>query len=560
MTNDIGLETKFVGDIEGVFYVPDYQRGYRWGTEEVLRLLEDIYNNGKKTYCLQPIVVKNRIDSFELIDGQQRLTTLYLIYQYLYRTTPAFFRKPSFSLSYQTRKHSEEFLNNIDMSLEEENIDYWFICNAYKVIQEWFEEDPQSRMLHMFEYLKEDVKIIWYEVGESEDSIGLFTRLNIGKIPLTSAELIKAMFLSSGSGFTDRHKQEEVSLQWDNIERELRNDRLWSFLSNHSPFEYQTRIDLILDLIAKKKDGERDKYYSYFRFEGMLDSTTLDELWDRVVHSFYLLKDWYENHTLYHKIGYLIASESKSLDELFDESKRNKKSEFIKVLDGYISKSIYQEKDYSECSYENEQDKKSIYRLLLLFNVESVRQNGEETEWFPFDKFKLSDIGKVKWSLEHIHAQQSEGMKKEEQWREWLSLHRPFINDLDQELEERVDELLGLPRIERSEFEKVQLRILKLLSPSGNDDYIHLIGNLALLNCSDNAALSNSVFAVKRNLIIKMDRQGKFIPFCTRMVFLKYYTPSENAQMLMWAPSDREAYVSAINSVLEDYLKIKISL
>lgn len=560
MNNDMTLETKFVGDIAGLFYVPDYQRGYRWGTEEVIRLLEDVYKNGKKAYCLQPIVVKRKNDSYELIDGQQRLTTIYLIYKYLHKTTPMFFTEPQFSLNFQTRKHSEAFLKDIDLSMADDNIDYWFICNAYQTIEDWFAEDPQSRMLHIFEYFKEDVKIIWYEVGEDEDSIGLFTRLNIGKIPLTSAELIKAMFLSSGTGFEDRYKQNEVALQWDNIERELHNDRLWCFLTNQSPEKYQTRIDLILDLIAKKRRNERDQYFSYFQFERMLESTSLLDLWDKVVHSFYLLKDWYENHTLYHKIGYLIASDSKTLGEIYENSLGCKKSEFDELLNQYISSSVEIDKDYSDCSYESDPDKRSLFKLLLLFNVESVRQNGESSEWFPFDKFKISENGNVKWSLEHIHAQQSEGMKKQEEWREWLILHRPFISNDELALQDKVDNLISLPRIERSDFEKVQVQILKLLSPTGNDDYIHRLGNMALLNCSDNSALSNSVFAVKRNLIIKMDRQGKFIPFCTRMVFLKYYTPSEDAQLLMWSPSDRANYIGAINAVLKNYLRTEISL
>ena len=74
MNNEIILETKLVGDIKGEFYVPSYQRGYRWGVDEVTRLLEDIYQNGKKQYCLQPVVVRKQGPAFELIDGKQRLT------------------------------------------------------------------------------------------------------------------------------------------------------------------------------------------------------------------------------------------------------------------------------------------------------------------------------------------------------------------------------------------------------------------------------------------------------------------------------------------------------
>lgn len=84
MGNNIILETKFVADIRGSFYIPSYQRGYRWSETEVVRLLDDIYQNGKKNYCLQPVVVRKKEDRYELIDGQQRLTTLYLIYKYIW--------------------------------------------------------------------------------------------------------------------------------------------------------------------------------------------------------------------------------------------------------------------------------------------------------------------------------------------------------------------------------------------------------------------------------------------------------------------------------------------
>lgn len=169
MGNNIILETKFVADISGSFYIPSYQRGYRWSETEVVRLLDDIYQNGKKNYCLQPVVVRKKEDQYELIDGQQRLTTLYLIYKYMKNVNP-FFNEPAFTLSYQTRDQSEEFLKTLDMTKQDDNIDFWFIAKAYNTIKEWFEQDLQIRVMHIFEYLKEDVKIIWYEVGESEDS------------------------------------------------------------------------------------------------------------------------------------------------------------------------------------------------------------------------------------------------------------------------------------------------------------------------------------------------------------------------------------------------------
>ena len=91
--------------------------------------------------------------------------------------------------------------------------------------------------------------------------------------------------------------------------------------------------------------------------------------------------------------------------------------------------------------------------------------------------------------------------------------------------------------------------------PDGED-----IANMALLSSTDNAALNNSTFDVKRNEIIKMDKAGQYIPFCTRMVFLKYYTPSADNQLHFWGHADRVAYVDAMNTVLVNYLEEPIVL
>ena len=82
--DSIKLEPKLIGDIEGEFHIPAYQRGYRW-KEEVDMLLNDIKGiNEGENYSLQPIVIKKKAEKeYELIDGQQRLTTIFLIYRYI---------------------------------------------------------------------------------------------------------------------------------------------------------------------------------------------------------------------------------------------------------------------------------------------------------------------------------------------------------------------------------------------------------------------------------------------------------------------------------------------
>ncbi len=561
MNNEIILDTKLVGDIKGTFYVRSYQRGYRWGEAEVLRLLDDIYSTeGKRNYCLQPVVVKRNGNCFELIDGQQRLTTIYLIYRFMNEESFGFIDEPKFTLSYETRERSEDFLKTIDESRKEENIDFWFLCSAYGSIKKWFSErDRKSTLTNVNKYFDEIVKIIWYEVGESEDSIGLFERLNIGKIPLTNAELVKAMFLSKDNDETvNKEKQEEISLQWDNIEKELHEDSLWYFLTNKTYSDYQTRIDLVLDLISGKPTDNRDKYYTFFKFDEMHQTQTLDSIWRSIQQTFLVLKDWHRNHELYHKIGYLITSNTLTLQEIFDLSKDKTKDDFRGSLDCFIRDSIRIKGNYSDLSYEKPLDRKKITTLLLLFNVESVRKNGEYSQWFPFDKYKFGKGGKVTWSLEHIHAQQSEGLKTQEMWKEWLTRHIPSVksvsNDSD-ELIKLMNNAIAKAKLEGSEFNAIQQKVVDLLSVKGNREYLHSIANMALLSSTDNAVLNNSTFDVKRNEIIQMDKAGQYIPFCTRMVFLKYYTPSADNQLHFWSHVDRVAYVEAINTVLGSYLE-----
>ena len=232
----MNLEEKIISEITGNFIIEAYQRGYRWGKDEVVRLLEDINEipDGQK-YCLQPIVVKNVNGVYELIDGQQRLTTLYLIMKYLNAYVDI-----NYSIEYTTRKSenghkgSRELLdtiNTIDLDSRSYNIDELFIKKSYGLVKTWFNCE-KSKMMNFANKLQKYVTIIWYEVDDDEDSVSIFTRLNIGKISLTNAELVKALFLSRGKKDSngryagnpygiEEKKQHEIALGWDAMEKDL---------------------------------------------------------------------------------------------------------------------------------------------------------------------------------------------------------------------------------------------------------------------------------------------------------------------------------------------------
>ena len=559
LTNNIHLEPKLVGSIEGEFYVPAYQRGYRW-KEEVKMLLNDINEIGEgKNYSLQPIVVR-KIDEkrFELIDGQQRLTTLYIILKYIKDFLPK--NQVRFSIDYQTRTNSRTFLDSIDFKntdVETNIIDEYFFNEATKTIVEWFgeQQDESQTAIDFNTKLNKKIRVIWYEVDSNEDPVSLFTRLNIGRIPLTNAELVKALFLSRNNGIDDR-KQLEIATEWDIIEKELHNDSLWYFITNENPKAYPTRIELIFDLMANKQKGEREKFFTFFHFDNEIKQRKdKSDIWTEILRYFQRLKEWYENIDLYHKIGYLVASESKSLQTLINDSKDITKTAFQNSLDALIAQSINFPKEYSDLSYENKTDYGFIERLLLLFNVETIRKKSDETMRFPFDKHKQED-----WSLEHIHAQQSQGLNKREQWVEWLNLHKSSLLSIDYKSDENIiqeiSEAVNDEKLTGDRFSALFNRVTSILSEEGSIEYTHSLSNLALLDQSDNSALNNSTFDVKRNKILEMDKTSDYIPVCTRRVFLKYYTPSESNQVHFWGKADRDGYIAEMDKVLRVYLAL----
>ena len=556
------LKLKLIGEIKGNFIIPAYQRGYRWD-KEVEMLLNDIeaIPDGEN-YCLQPIVVKKTDDdTFELIDGQQRLTTLYLLLNYIKTYLPRLNVK--FNIDYKIRKDSKKFLTEIDFSdikKNAKNIDEHFINAAARTIANWFEapnRDANNAAIRMADKLNNKVTVIWYEIDSDEDAVSLFTRLNIGKIPLTNAELVKAIFLSRNNGIDERY-QLEISTQWDSIENELHDERLWGFVTNKDSDKFQTKIELLFDLMAEKKDDDRERFRTFFWFDKKIHSEYKDKkiaLWKEVVENFQKLKEWYNEHELYHKIGYVIAVGQKTLNELMKESAEMSKTAFRNSLDKLIAESIdFDGKEYPDLKYGS--DDTRIYRLLLLFNVESARQNGDKTMRFPFWSHKNQKGG---WSLEHIHAQNSEGIKTREQWNEWLDLHVKSLGNIDADkYADLIQEIEGRDREKLSGemFNTLFGKVIEALKMESDIDYIDLLGNMALLGKFDNSALNNATFDVKRDKIIEMDKQGCYIPICTRRVFLKYYTPSEKNQLHFWGEDDRNAYLKAMNEILKNYLSI----
>ena len=546
------LTEKTIGELlKYKFFIPSYQRGYRWTERQVEDLLNDVWDfitkAGKKDnewYCLQPVVVKITNNHFEVLDGQQRLTTICLILKHLERFIES--ERKSFEIEYETRNtensNSKQFLQSIDLKNEMEsleNIDYFHIFQAYQKIKEWFQTKANqgynsisSKFITPF---LESTKVIWYEVSAEKDAIEIFTRINMGKIPLTNAELIKALFLNS-SNFPDsdteeiRLRQLEIASEWDRMEYSLQNDELWYFINN-SENELPTRIEFLFN-IMKNIDGIKNgnDHYSTFRFfSDKFKSKNKDEIdtnWKEIKRIYQTIEEWFTDRELYHKIGFLISADVE-INELLEEVKNKQKQEFRKLLDIKIAEKVKCTK-LEELEYGNPLVKK----VLLLHNIQTMLNNKEETSRFPFVRYKDKKIG---WDIEHIHAIATKVKVKFEDQNSWLINN--FVKTeqhADLELNLQIENAInGISQIAEDDFQSIIEYVL------GDED--NSIRNLCLLDRGTNRSYKNDSFKNKRNKIIENEKNGTFIPVCTRNVFMKYYSKGLK-DLEIWNENDRTDY------------------
>ncbi len=587
------------------FHVPSYQRGYRWGRVEIEALLDDLKefldsDPGKNEfYCLQPIVLyKNpETEQEELLDGQQRLTTLYLLLVYLEKARMALnLKKEIFSLTYATRPDSENFLATGGFKTHSSaNIDYYYMSEAYCCITKWFErtenegiEGDMARLLLQPTERGANVRLIEYVLEDDSEPIEVFLRLNQGKIPLTDAELVKALLLQKDKYLPkEKEDKKEVNMEaiqaqldliageWYGMERALAEPDRWAFIEPQN-YTAATHIDLILQLTAFQylnpknekyaalprvfeKEGEY-KYPCYVLFSEIIKQHTdriacIKEIWERVRGVYEFIDEWYNEHTLYHYIGFLLSQEVTSLESLLEEAMQKGREAFEAFLRqkiGEVTKCEFEKLNYEEIRYRSQ-----IQRLLFFHNVMSTEKaNGR----FPFAQYRTRV-----WSLEHITPQNPDPPTTFDAWIEWLDSHRESLERRDKhsKLIKELKDLAGkLKKQEKerskkeqstellTELESLFEKVLKQESKLSENN-LHFLGNLCLIEKRTNTSLSNASFDVKREKI----RLGglDYIPLATRRVFVKGYSvyPQNN---YFWDDADAKAY---FNDIQETYKQFK---
>ena len=631
------IELRPVKNLLGMnFFIPEYQRGYRWKTRQVLDLLEDIKefieNKNKGKYCLQPLVVKchepddsvrNNAakalqdgkslpeirlmlqDQWDVVDGQQRLTTIYILLKYLQVMLP-------YNLCYATREKSQDFLKNLNEENTTDNIDFTYIYNAHRTVVEFFKNKNDKYKELFLNTILNQTEFIWYEI--EEEPIEVFTRLNIGKISLTNSELVKALLLNKAN-FTDSTRSlNEVALVWDRIEYALQNDRFWCFI-HEDGHSQPTRIDFLLKLVEKlrnhktnkkpkkqkngqsqnkitqqaekwsveKKDLGNDNYKTFRYFYHLLNRNGVDSsrIWEELVGVFNLLNEWYNDNECYHYIGFLTTTQDKGKNksmELTDliRAWEGTKNAFIEKLRDQIKKSINNIKDLDK-QYEIEVNnqkgisKTKCFPLLLLFNIQTIVdknnlfKNSKKFNALSFERFPFDLLKKEKgWDIEHIASNTDNALYTNKEAIDWLKLAMQGIEE--EERREEIKNIISNYNNEDNKETTDELRSLcdSLEKSNLNSQEKNKIWNFCLLDQATNRGYGNSIFAVKRKWIINremgLDIEGNtlneknvYLPLCTLRVFTKFYNPSAK-DLSSWGKEDAIAYKKAISNTLDKFI------
>lgn len=551
------------------YFVPAYQRGYRWSVTQVTQLLDDVREftkrenpQPKEFYCLQPLVLLKRADgAYEVVDGQQRLTTLLLILRHFNERLTEKYRLPLYRLEYETRPGLGDFLEHPSEEISDSNIDFFHIHQAVVTIAQWFER-RESEVEVIKDALLNKAKIIWFQLASEESVIAAFTRLNVGKIPLTNGELIRALFLKRGKDQGEVTLQLRIAQEWDMVEQALQGDAFWGFLSNNME-KRDGRIGFLFDLVAREggiKPGvEEYGTFNFFSEHFKRDGADLERNWLDVKRAFMLLEEWFLDRRLFHMVGYLIwagenvndlrALASGATKHVFKEKLRSRvfaKAFGVGVPDDLTKEFIADRLDL--ISYSAALRVRSI---LLLFNVATLLLNPLSNMRFQFESFKAED-----WDIEHVRSTATD---RPESWvgqKEWLERCLGYLRRADQnaDLQAEIGAFMALSAKEITDaaFDPVYESVLKHFRETGGGEADNGLFNLALLDKGTNRSYKNAVFAVKRDRILSLDRDGVFVPLCTRNVFLKCYNPQVD-HVMFWTDQDQDGYRQAMVDTLHTF-------
>jgi len=566
------------------FNIPLYQRGYKWTPKEVCKLLVDINNFDpvdEKFYCLQNITIVPVKKVFNVVDGQQRLTTLTLVLGYLGERELAKnkVRFPENSIRDRTNIFINEIIisNKIEIlgkpwfEFVEENKGYdhqdiYHLFAAYNAIDSWFsEEKRKSTKDNFLNKLLNNVKLIVNKIETESDEEEIFSNLNSKRIPLDGADLFRAILITRVA--SEEQKKEAnikdiIQLNERRIKIGWEFDQInnwWSQEKVKSYFKYFINIKSekagsSLELFDRKKHPINQLLFLFAeaKKETVLSLELMEKynneagvLYQEILNLHNILVDWFEDRTIYHFLGFIFANTNIRFFSIWEKWNNSKtRSCFIEKLRTDIKESIFKEDsniNFTDTNTDWYYGKKTLLvQVLILLDVIASL---EESQAFIHPAF----FTKSSNDIEHIFPQNPADVKEKKE----------FIQFLNKRVEEKDQIDLGDFDIEM-EKEAYKTKIEDRIKKHIEGIKINSIGNLVLLYSSLNRSIGRNSYAKKRSRIIKYFNSGKYIQPHTFRVFVRYFVDGESdtVESEHWTNKDIEANAKTINNKIKEFFKL----
>jgi len=547
------------------FNIPAYQRGYKWGSKSdndpVPVLLNDLWSafqkDATKKYYLQYITISKKGSLMEVIDGQQRLTTLSImlsVFNFLmndldnislhklkYAIRPSIFDSHIY-LKDELRRFIEQTWSEKGIELNGVSInnqDIFYIHQASIKIHDFFKDKGDEINEEFYDFLINQVMIIVNSVESHIPGEKVFKNLNSKKVPLTEVDLIKALLLTKisrniGGEDSKKHFREILEMRaakgrkWDEISAQSNNAEFSTFY-----FSEGKGFEGLLLLVAVTNGYEpttldNDSHYPLFNFFNN-HSDNAKKLFEEICLFYDILFDWFENPKTHNLLGFAFFSKGNKQDFRFNFIKENHKLPKDELVQELLKIRNYKLSDNPLLLKYNETNN-DIHNLLLAVNVfpQYIQLDTKQKEVKEV-KFDFYGYQKLDWTLEHIFPQSPEGKDRV----------------LTPEQKQKVFEMLG-------GAENITPEIKNVLDLEERDDaqkqvyydalqsigQLNEIGNMALLSHSVNASIGCGFFDEKRNLILRHMQNGRFVPLHTFNVFSKTILGSSPGDLLAWSKDD----------------------
>jgi len=566
------------------YLIAPYQRGYKWSSDQknspvqlLMSDIKDAFGERSNDYILQYLTVSTANNNndvvLEIIDGQQRLTTLTILISIIsnrLKTTQQPFT--NYLLSYKVRPIVSAFMDDFIYSNISELLkvswkafalkyphydeqDIYYLFNAVRKIDELLIDEPELDKFYI--YVKDNVKLILNHVENTPNCEKVFANLNTNKVDLTSAELIKALILTKAAREKSENektlqfkevldKRTSMGRQWDDINNWCNKPDIKSFYFNNFDDPIHELLRLLAIRYGYKSPSDNDNRYELFNFlqSHIKKGVSPVDLFNDLKELKSILYEWFQDHNIYNLLGYLIVAKGSKfkVESLVLHTRKSKPELYAYLVD--LLRMLIPDK-LKELEYGNNNDE--IHRLLLALSVYTSDQR------FDYHSFQQED-----WSLEHIFPQNPEKFPS--------ALHAPDIRLIKSLIGEKLLTPLILDESKQNKyFENIRLGLNKKLEKTDCDltpeeiificnmmksSLLNSIGNMALLTRADNSSNSNGMFNKKRLKMVGRISNGSFVPKHTYDVFSKLLSKEMNTDLSVWTDADINAHYIWIENIV----------